>query len=278
MHAMRYRFPLLFLTGFYSWFIANAQDVSWGDELENKLHHIADSLTSNLKPWSVPPAIFRVEDFGAIADSHTINTRAIQNAIDACSLSGGGTVLFSKGNYVTGTIDLQSNVMLEVTEEAKILGSTNLHDYPEKTESFKSTMSEKYEFRQSLIYAEKVINIGIRGAGEICFRGEKENFSGPETKTRIEGRPLGIRMIECSHVVLQNISLRNSAAWMQNYLLCENLIFDGINVFNHANFNNDGLDPDGCKNVIVRNCFINAKYEYGYGRRRNQGNGKFNCS
>jgi len=114
-------------------------------------------------------------------------------------------------------------------------------------------------FRQSLIYAEKTSNIGIRGEGEIYFRGEKVNFSGPQTIGKIEGRPLGIRMIECKNIVLQDILLRNSAAWMQNYLYCENLIFERIKVINHANFNNDGLDTDGCRNVIVRNCFINSE-------------------
>jgi polygalacturonase len=167
--------------------------------------------------------------------------------------------LFSKGYYVTGTIELKSNVMLEISKGAKILGSIKLVDYPEKIESFKSVMSEIYCFRQSLIYAEKATNIGIRGEGEIYFRGEKENFPGPQTTGKIEGRPLGIRMIECKNVVLQNILLRNSASWMQNYVCCENLIFEGIKVINQANYNNDGLDPDGCKNVIVRNCFINSE-------------------
>lgn len=236
-----------------------AQDLSWEKELKFNLNHLADSLTKNLKPWVVAKATYKVEDYGAKGDSLTLNTVAIQKAIDACSSSGGGIVLFSQGNYLTGTIELKSNVILEISKGARILGSTKLIDYPEKVESFKSVMSEIYFFRQSLIYAEKATNIGIRGEGEIYFRGEKENFPGPETTTKIEGRPLGIRMIECKNVVLQNITLRNSASWMQNYLYCENLIFEGIKVINHANYNNDGLDPDGCKNVIVRNCFINSE-------------------
>ncbi|MGQ7944315.1 glycoside hydrolase family 28 protein [Flavobacterium sp. WC2509] len=250
---------VLVFVGFFSFFIVKAQEVSWEKRTVNNLSNMADSLTKNLKPWKVPSAIFKVESYGAIADGQTLNTVAIQKAIDACSKKGGGTVLFSNGNYVTGTIVLKSNVMLEVSKKAKILGSTNIKDYPYKIESFVSIMSETYEFKQSLIYAEKAINVGIKGKGEIYFRGEKVNFPGPETIGKIVDRPLGIRMIECKNIVLQDISLKNSAAWMQNYLYCENLIFDGINVFNHANYNNDGLDPDGCKNVIVRNCFINSE-------------------
>jgi polygalacturonase len=66
-------------------------------------------------------------------------------------------------------------------------------------------------------------------------------------------------MIECKNIVLKNIFLHNSASWMQSYLYCENLIFDGIKVINQANHNNDGLDPDGCTNVIVHNCYINSE-------------------
>ena len=224
----------------------------------NKMELLADSLTQHLKEWKVPNAVFEVDKFGAIADGKTVNTKSIQSAIDECSRSGGGTVLFAKGDYVTGSIELKSNVMLQVLEGARILGSTDLADYPDKVESFKSVMNEIHKYRISLIYAEKAINTGICGKGEIYFRGEKEHFPGPETISEIEGRPFGIRMIECKNVVVKDITLRNAAAWMQSYLHCEDLIFDGIKVFNQANYNNDGLDPDGCRNVIVRNCFISS--------------------
>ena len=225
----------------------------------DRLNKMADSLSKNLKPWKVPDNVFKIEQYGAVGDSLTVNTKAIQNAIDACSEKGGGVVLFSKGGYVTGTIRLKSGVMLEVSDNAKILGSTSISDYPEKIEAFKSVMSENHMYRQSLIYAEKCVNVGIRGKGEVYFRGEVVNFSGEETLGKIVGRPFGIRMVECKNVVLQNIFLHNSAAWMQSYLYCQNLIFDGIKVINQANFNNDGLDPDGCTNVIVRNCYINSE-------------------
>jgi polygalacturonase len=237
----------------------SSQDLSWAEPMKQKLELIADSLTQNLKPWQVPKRTFRVERFGAKGDGKSMNTVAIQKAIDTCSERGGGVVLFSKGDYLTGTFQLKSGVMIQVDKGARILGSTDINDYPEKIEEFKSVMSEIYRFRQSLIYAEKAERIGIRGLGEIYFQGEKSHFSSPETVGPIKDRPLGIRMIECKQVVLQDIFLHNSAAWMQNYLACQDLIFDGIRVVNHANYNNDGLDPDGCTNVIIRNCYINAE-------------------
>lgn len=234
-------------------------DLAWETPLKSDLEKLADSLNRDLIPWKVPDHLIKVEDFGAVAGTARVQTAAIQRAIDACSAKGGGVVLFSRGDYTTGTIELRSGVMIEVAKNARILGSTDLRDYPEKIEHFKSVMSENYRYRQSLIYAENCDGVGIRGEGEIWFRGEKENFPGPENATDITGRPFGIRMIQCRHVVLQVISLRNAAAWMQSYLDCRDLIFDGIRVENQANFNNDGLDLDGCTNVIVRNCFISSE-------------------
>lgn len=239
--------------------VLQAQDTLWASSLKNRLEQMADSLSNNLKLWKVPDRVFKVEKYGAKADGMTMNTVAIQKAVDACSSEGGGVVLFSKGDYVTGTIRLRSGVMIEVAEGARILGSTKLEDYPEIVEDLKSVMSEFYKFRQSLIYAEHADKVGIRGKGEIYFRGEKKNFSSPQTTGFIKGRPLGIRMINCTNIVVKDILLRNSASWMQNYVACESLIFDGMRVVNIGNFNNDGLDPDGCRNVIVRNCMIRSE-------------------
>lgn len=257
-HCFEIRIPVLFACILLPSLLL-AQSFSWALPQRLMLNKMADSLSKNLEPFKVKNKVYKVEGYGAVGDSMTINTIAIQNSINDCSEKGGGIVLFSKGQYVTGTIELKSGVMLEVTKNAKILGSTSIADYPEKIEAFKSVMSENHKYRQSLVYAEKCINIGIRGEGEIYFRGEKHNFPGKETIGEILDRPFGIRMIECQNVVLQNIFLHNSAAWMQSYLYCQNLIFDGIKVINQANYNNDGLDPDGCTNVIVRNCYINSE-------------------
>jgi len=239
--------------------IACTPNVAWQAKLRARSTALADSLIRSVTPWEVPSRTFLVEDHGAVPDGRMVNTRAIQMTIDECADAGGGVVLFSSGDYVTGTIVLRSNVMLEIGKGAKILGSTDLSDYPEHIETLKSFASEQYMIRQSLIYAENVTNTGIRGKGEIDFRGGKANFPGGESTGQMLGRPLGIRVIGSKGFVMQDITLRNSAAWMEHYLASEDLFFDGIKVINHANFNNDGLDLDSCRNVVIRNAFINAE-------------------
>ena len=142
-------------------FVSYCQDFSWISPLKSRLELMADSLSQNLKPWKVPKRTVKVEKYGAKGDGVTLNTQAIQKAIDVCSSKGGGVVLFSKGDYVTGTFSIKSGVMIEVAKGSRILGSTDIKDYPDMIEEFKSVMSENHKFRQCLIYAEKAENIGI---------------------------------------------------------------------------------------------------------------------
>ena len=111
---------------------------------------------------------------------------------------------------------------------------------------------------QSLIFAEGCTNISICGEGEIDGRGVPANFPGDETAQGTPGRPFVIRAIDCTDVHICDITLRNSPCWMENYLNCDRLLVERIKVFNHANYNNDGIDIDGCRDVIVRNCVIHS--------------------
>jgi polygalacturonase len=116
-----------------------------------------------------------------------------------------------------------------------------------------------YKETLSLIYAENCDRIGIRGGGEIDGRGSKTNFPGAASTGPMPGRPFLIRFIECRKVVMDGIRLRDSAAWMENYLACDDVILQGIQVENQANTNNDGIDIDGCHNVIVRDSLVNSE-------------------
>lgn len=238
--------------------VSPAMRPDWVDGTKARVFSMAEKLQRTLRPWSVPPRNFDIRSFGAKPGGVTVNTRAIQSAIDACSNAGGGTVVVENGDFVTGTLDFKSNVMLEVRKGARLLGSLNIRDYPDRVPLTKTVMDSNMNLRQSMFYAERCVNIGIRGEGVIDGRGTKAHFPGPTTIASVTGRPFLIRVIECTNVVLRGITLRDAASWMQSYLNCENLILDGIKVDSRVNGNNDGIDIDSCRNVIIRNCLVRS--------------------
>jgi polygalacturonase len=241
--------------------IAHAADSSdWQTPTRDSVQKMAVTLNQTVKLWPVPGLIFRIEDFGAVGDGLTLNTVAIQKAIDVCSAAGGGTVLVHAGDYVTGTIEFKTGVTLQIDRGARILGSLHSADYPDKTPAHLTAMDTILHITKSLIYAEGCDHIGIRGQGIIDGRGVKKNWPRKNTGPHppVNDRPFLIRVIECRNVEMDGIHLRDSASWMEDYLNCDDLILDGVNVENQGNYNNDGFDIDGCRNVIVRNCFINS--------------------
>lgn len=228
----------------------------WAAALRPRLERMAADLTARLKPWSGPERVVTPEQFGH-KPGDVLSTRAIQAAIDAASAQGGGTVRLARGDYVSGTIDLRDHIRLEVARGARLLGSFDLNDWPERVAKRPTVMDSNMGMNQSLIHAEGATNISICGEGIIDGRGD--HFHGPETAGRTPGRPFLIRVIDCKGVHIRGITLRDSPCWMQNYLNCEDLLIEGIHVDNQANFNNDGCDIDGCRRVIVRDCFINSE-------------------
>jgi hypothetical protein len=230
---------------------------AWADELRRDLDRMARHLTQTLRPWPVPDRVFEPESYGLVQGAPA--TPAIQAAIEACAAAGGGTVRLGKGDYVSGTIDLRSGVMLEIAEGSRLLASTRLADYPERRARRPTVMDSNMGMNQSLVFAEGCERVGLCGKGTIDGRGTQDNFPGEQTIGATPGRPFLVRMLDCRQVVIRDLRMRDSPCWMQNYLNCEDLLVDGIHVENQANHNNDGLDIDGCRRVIVRNTFINAE-------------------
>jgi polygalacturonase len=189
-------------------------------------------------------AIEDVRAFGAMGDGATYDTRAIQTAIDQCSAAGGGTVVVTNGNFVTGTIYLKSNVALRIETGAAILGSTNIADYTTDTDR---TMYNEPYMNRCLIFARDVKNIGIEGGGVIDGRGK----SFPNKGDRDRNRPKMIRLINCSHVYVRNITLQWPASWTSEWRYCNDLAFDHVTLSSRGISNGDGLDFDGCTNVRV---------------------------
>ena len=230
----------------------------WVARLKTDLERMAKDLNARLHPWSGPARVLQPEGFGH-RQGDALSTRAIQAAIDAAAQRGGGTIRLSQGDYVSGTLDLRSNTRLQVARGARLLGSLRLADYPPRVAAHRTMMDVITGVTQSLIFAQGCRNVGLGGEGLIDGRGLARSFPGNESSTGLPGRPFLVRALDCRGVHVQGLHLKDSAAWMQNYLHCEDLLIDGIHVENQANYNNDGVDIDGCRHVIVRNCFINSE-------------------
>ena len=196
-------------------------------------------------------SFFNVKDYGAAADGITLDTEAVRKAVADCAVKG-GTVLFPSGKYLIGSVKLENNVEIYIQRGAVILGSTNINDYEEYTPELKSY--NNYFLKHSIFYAEKAENISIRGEGTIDGQGASFIITTYKKPDRYKNRPFVIRFVECKNVKIENIILQNSAMWMQQYLACENLFIKGIKVYNHANKNNDMIDIDGCRNVVMSDC------------------------
>jgi polygalacturonase len=210
--------------------------------------------------------IFDIRDYCAIGDGKVLNTATIQAAIDDCHKSGGGTVWISAGKYVTGTIYLKDNVYLRLADGAELLSSLDMEHFPSVSSKYRCYTGEKLTLK-SIIYAENASNIGITGTGAIDGRVNELDitFGFPSFSLR----PRLIHLRGCKNILIQGITLQNSATWVQHYKLCEDLHIEGVKVnsrqnknlkkprFNdHRGMNQDGLDIDSCRNVFVNNCHI----------------------
>ena len=200
------------------------------------------------------PSIFNVKDFGAVGDGVTLETSSVQQAIDACFESGGGTVRVPAGSFVIGTVHLKSNVTLSLDHGAEIWGSQSMGDYPiDQLRPAREGNSE------CLLYAEDATNIRLEGLGIIDGRGQPAFFprwAGPNGK---DNRPRLIRFENCEKVTFSGLTYKNPAFWGIHIIDCKDVHFTGVKVRmrnNHSN--NDGLDIDGCENVLIENCDIVA--------------------
>ncbi|ARV16574.1 glycoside hydrolase family 28 protein [Polaribacter sp. SA4-12] len=210
---------------------------------------------------------YNITDFGAKGDSLTINTKFIQSAIDKCAENGGGTVFIKKGIFISGTILLKSNVKLHVSENAKLVGSSNPRDYISIDGFVDATGQER---GNCLIGAKNATNIGVLGKGIIDGNGIAFTYKKLQEKIKVlnlndeqkkgfgRNRPFLLRFVKSSNINLKDINLRQPAAWTCHFYQSNSILVDNVKIYSHSNHNNDGIDIDSSYDVIIKNCDIDT--------------------
>ncbi len=195
---------------------------------------------------------YSVREYGAAGDGVTKDSKAIQHAVDSCAVGGGGTVYFPAGTYLTGTIVLGSGVHLFLDPGAIIKGSPDLADYPDMPIRYVSFIGTT----RALIHAEDAHDIAITGFGVID--GNRDALLPQEGQ-----KPFMLHAIQCENVTVRDVTFRDSSAWGQHYLACDDVLVDGVTIRSYfstdsTNWGKDGLDIDSCTNVRIANCDIES--------------------
>lgn len=218
---------------------------------------------------------FLVTQYGAVPDGKTLNTQAIQKAIDAAFKNKGGRVVFPKGNFLSGSIVMKTNVEIYLEENAVLLGSTNPKDYLNMAFDGRPDSPKKDDNSQlALILAHKANNIALKGKGTIDGQGLKlalnidslhhagvaidPKYSLRRNRPNETMRPKLFRFSQCETISVEGLKLGEASCWGLSFELCSNLVLDNLTVVNRSYWNNDGIDITDCKNVKVTNCNINA--------------------
>ena len=237
------------------------------------------SLAFSVRADEESGGYFNVRKFGATGDGITLDTPSINKAIDACAQAGGGTVYFSAGTYLSGSIHLQSNVHLLIDAGATILGAPqNLNAYDE-TEPWTNNPYQDgghCYFHNSLIWGVGLTNVFITGQGMINGGGlersdklldqmcgfaawgkESSMNNGTYPPSRLGNKAIALKL--CRNVLIRDITIYHGGHFAILITGCDNTTVDNVTM----DTDRDGIDIDCCRNTMVSNCRINSPNDDG---------------
>ncbi len=199
---------------------------------------------------------YNVRDFGATGNGETIDSPAINKAIEAAVKAGGGTVLLPAGTYASYSIHMQNNITLQLDAGAVLKAA-----FPTQTEGFDSIEPNAYSqyqdfghshWKNSLIWGIGLENITICGQGMIDGQGltrEESHIPGVGNKA--------ISLKLCRNVVLKDVKMERCGHFALLATGVDNMTIDNLLI----DTNRDGLDVDACRNVRISNCTVNSPYD-----------------
>lgn len=234
--------------------------------------------------------LYDITKYGAVGDGKTDCTEAFKKAISDCSQNGGGKVLVPQGYFLTGPIYLMSDVNLHVSEKAVIKFLTDPKKYlPVVFTRWEGVECMNYS---PLIYAYGEENIAVTGSGILDgqassinwwnWKGNKEHGWKEGMPNQKKGRDLLFELAEknvppqekifgdgyylrpnffqpynCKNILVEGVTFKNSPMWFLHPVLCENVTFKNL-IIEGLGPNNDGIDPESSKNLLVKNCYFDT--------------------
>ncbi|MGH9353196.1 MAG: glycoside hydrolase family 28 protein, partial [Terriglobia bacterium] len=227
------------------------------------------SLSAEPNPAGTPAEenlgarVYNIRDFGAKGDGKTLDTMAVQAAIDACNKDRGGTVLVPAGVFVIGTVEMKGNVTLHIAAQGKLLGSADGKQYHAAGAIPLSGDTTLRDGNVGLIFAVNAENITVEGPGTIDgqgaqFRSPRRGVPPPSGRGGSH-RPYHLLFYRCKNLRVRDIFLFNSAFHSVRVIESNFVWMERIHIYNRVNGNNDGFHFISSQYVHVSNCDVQSQ-------------------
>ena len=204
--------------------------------------------------------VYNIRSYGAKGDKTTVDTAAVQAAIDACANDGGGTVLVPAGTFTIGTVELKSNVTLRIASGGTLLGSGDGKQYHAIDAIPLHGDTTLNDGNWALLFAVRAKNFSIEGPGTIDGQGSQFHSAvrGTPPPSGIGGnkRPYHVLVYQCENFSVRNISLLDCAYHSIRIIESQRIFLDSIYIHNRVNGNNDGFHFISAEQVRLSNCTV----------------------